>query len=288
MHPSGEVGRFQMDNLSSPPGDWKRIRRNQSHMSPEHEFLTNRVEALAQRVGDLFAFAESALSYIASDPQSSFTKSRVALEKLLLTLFRHEMKCEPKRPMLGGMSFTAHIPRRILARMNAVRDMSNLGPHGECVDTTDATRVMRDLLDILQWYAINYQPIDKSDAATRSSDAVEILSDLKAKYPNCLRPDLTSVRFLQSPDRCYLEMTTADVVGGYLHNETTCREDLAFISDGDANLFDPANSITENARRFAFEMAAISIINCTDLFPTDIAQRIDKEWRLTGKIPPDL
>ena len=22
MHPSGEVGRFQMDNLSSPPGDW--------------------------------------------------------------------------------------------------------------------------------------------------------------------------------------------------------------------------------------------------------------------------
>src|SRR3972149_2702704 len=24
MHPSGEVGRFQMDNLSSPPGDWCR------------------------------------------------------------------------------------------------------------------------------------------------------------------------------------------------------------------------------------------------------------------------
>ena len=24
MHPSGEVGRFQMDNLSSPPGDWYR------------------------------------------------------------------------------------------------------------------------------------------------------------------------------------------------------------------------------------------------------------------------
>jgi hypothetical protein len=22
MHPSGEVGRFQLDNLSSPPGDW--------------------------------------------------------------------------------------------------------------------------------------------------------------------------------------------------------------------------------------------------------------------------
>jgi hypothetical protein len=26
MHPSGEVGRFQMDNLLSPPGDWYRSR----------------------------------------------------------------------------------------------------------------------------------------------------------------------------------------------------------------------------------------------------------------------
>jgi hypothetical protein len=29
MHPSGEVGRFQIDNLSSPPGDWGRSSANQ-------------------------------------------------------------------------------------------------------------------------------------------------------------------------------------------------------------------------------------------------------------------
>ena len=34
MHPSGEVGRFQMDNLSSPPGDWR-------HSAP---FLKRRVK----------------------------------------------------------------------------------------------------------------------------------------------------------------------------------------------------------------------------------------------------
>jgi hypothetical protein len=28
MHPSGEVGRFQIDNLSSPPGDWGRSARS--------------------------------------------------------------------------------------------------------------------------------------------------------------------------------------------------------------------------------------------------------------------
>jgi hypothetical protein len=26
MHPSGEVGRFEIDNFSSPPGDWWRYR----------------------------------------------------------------------------------------------------------------------------------------------------------------------------------------------------------------------------------------------------------------------
>jgi hypothetical protein len=34
MHPSGEVGRVQMDNLSSPPGDWR-------HSAP---FLKRRVK----------------------------------------------------------------------------------------------------------------------------------------------------------------------------------------------------------------------------------------------------
>ena len=119
-------------------------------------------------------------------------------------------------------------------------------------------------------------------------DAVEILPDLKVKYPNFLRPELSSVRFVQSPQRCYLEITTDAFVGDNLHNEMIRREDLAFISDRHGNLFDPANSVVENARRFTFEMEAISMINCTDLFPQHIALKIDREWNINGKIPPDV
>jgi len=60
--------------------------------------------------------------------------------------------------MLSDKAFSARIPRRVFARMNAIRDMSNLGPHGEAVEPTDAVRVMRDLLEVLEWYVVNYDP----------------------------------------------------------------------------------------------------------------------------------
>jgi hypothetical protein len=60
--------------------------------------------------------------------------------------------------MLSDKTFTASILRRIVARMSAIRDMSNLGPHGGEVDATDALRVMRDLIDVLEWYVVNYDP----------------------------------------------------------------------------------------------------------------------------------
>jgi hypothetical protein len=42
--------------------------------------------------------------------------------------------------------------------MNAIRDMANLGPHGDAVEPTDAVRVMRDLLEVLEWYVVKYDP----------------------------------------------------------------------------------------------------------------------------------
>ena len=122
-------------------------------MSNEQNALADRVAALEARVAGLASYLQSALEYLSSDPASSLTKSRVILEKVLLAIYRGAMKKEPSRPMIGDMladkAFMATIPRRIAARMNAIRDMSNLGPHGEEVDAADAIRVMRDLIDVL-------------------------------------------------------------------------------------------------------------------------------------------
>jgi hypothetical protein len=126
----------------------------------EHLELAERVAAVQSRVTDLAPYLHSALDYVASDPQSSLMKSRIALEKLLLMLYGKTMRKRPSKAMIGNMlsdkAFIASLPRRIVARMNSIRDMANLGPHGEEVDPTDAGRVMKDLIDVVEYF----HPVD--------------------------------------------------------------------------------------------------------------------------------
>lgn len=112
--------------------------------------------------------------------------------------------------MLADKPFVATIPRRIAARMNAIREMSNLGPHGEAVDRADAVRVIRDLLDVLEWYVVQRDPIGRTVMGHEDRQSLEILPQLREKYPRYLRPEIISVKFVQSPNRCHLEITTVD------------------------------------------------------------------------------
>src|SRR5437763_434151 len=170
-------------------------------MSNEYKALVDRIAALEARVIELGTLLHSAFGYLSSDPASSLTKSRVILEKVLLALYRGAMKKEPPRPMIGDIladkAFVATLPRRIVARMNAIRDMSNLGPHGEQVDATDAIRVMRDLIDVLEWYVVHYDPSCHVMSGPTARQTLEILPQLREKYPRYLRPEIISVRFVQ-------------------------------------------------------------------------------------------
>jgi len=116
--------------------------------------------------------------------------------------------------------------------MNAIRDMSNLGPHGGEVDATDAVRVMRDLVDVLEWYVVHYDPSCLVSNSREARQALEILPQLRDEYPRYMWPEIISVKFTQLPDRCYLEITTTERVNDYLVDETTKRTDLAFIAGG--------------------------------------------------------
>ena len=261
-------------------------------MSNEQNALADRVAALEARVAGLASYLQSALEYLSSDPASSLTKSRVILEKVLLALYRGAMKKEPSRPMIGDMladkAFMATIPRRIAARMNAIRDMSNLGPHGEEVDAADAIRVMRDLIDVLEWYVVHHDPSCLVTGGQQARQSLEILPQLRGKYPRYLRPEIISAKFTQSADRCYLEITTADRVSDYLVDETSKRTDLAFIAGGtgsDDRFFSPRSPIIENAHRFVSNFDEISIINCTNLFTPEAARGIDEYWREHGDTP---
>jgi hypothetical protein len=121
--------------------------------------LENRLEILSNQL-------YRALSYIEDDPHSSLTKSRTILEQVLMNIYRFEMNQEPKKNELGAIltynQFTKKIDRRIVSRMNAIRDMCNLGVHGEYVSPKDAKIVLDNLCEVLEWYFENYK-IAKSE-----------------------------------------------------------------------------------------------------------------------------
>ncbi len=119
----------------------------------ELELRLNRLSGLSAAEAEEL---RRAYHYLESDPGASLTKSRIILEKLVLLLFEAETGKPPRKPALGEMlndnQFTRKLDRRIVSRMNSIRDMANLGAHGEPVLPEDALRVLEDLCAILEWH----------------------------------------------------------------------------------------------------------------------------------------
>src|SRR5579859_319239 len=214
-------------------------------MSAEFKALADRVAALEAHVAGLASYLQASLGNVSSDPQNSLTKSRVVLEKLLRPLYLAHMKKDPPGPMIGNMlgdkAFTAKIDSRIIVRMNAIKDMGNLGTHGCKVDASDAIRVMRDLLDVLEWYVANHDPGCLLSGNREDRHALEILPELKNKYGNTVCRKILSAKLVRSEDRCYLDITT-DNGQGYL--TSTYSLDIYWGE------FDPKWTIVEVANRF--------------------------------------
>jgi hypothetical protein len=126
-----------------------------------HESLDGKVKLLESKVNDIADQLSKALKYISNDPEGSLGKSRTILEKILLDVYKIEMNSEPKKFELGAMlndnQFTRKIQRNIVSRMNAIRDMANLGVHGEIVNDKDAKDVLNNLCEVIEWYIDNYR-----------------------------------------------------------------------------------------------------------------------------------
>lgn len=114
------------------------------------ENLNKRISLLEKKIADISHQLSLVLKYIKSDPNSSLNKCRTILEKLLLQVYRCEMGTDPKKYEIGTMlknnQFTGKLERRIVSRMDSIRDMGNLGTHGEYVEFIDAKRAFEDLL----------------------------------------------------------------------------------------------------------------------------------------------
>lgn len=104
-----------------------------------------------------------------------------------------------------------------------------------------------------------------------------ILPRLRARFPNWIRAEINKVRFFQTGEAVFLEITL-----GKGSAETVSHTDLKFVRNGtDELVFPPFQTPNANANRFARDFDAYSIANCTNLFTSqagwEVAQRHDSQ-----------
>jgi hypothetical protein len=105
-----------------------------------------------------------------------------------------------------------------------------------------------------------------------ANGGVEILPDLKKKYPLYVKPDFHSVKIVHRDGVVYLESVRYRHAG--LRDEIVERTDLAFVSDGDREMFLASRAPEDNARLFIHQFDEYSMIHCTDLFSHEACEQI--------------
>lgn len=113
---------------------------------------------------------------------------------------------------------------------------------------------------------------------------IDITNDLKVKYRNCLRPEISTISISQSNEAVWLETLSITIIKdkGWT-KETINRINLDFISeDDDTAMFDPGDNIEVNASKFIIELSPYSLINTTDLFTDKASDVICKKYNIFG------
>ena len=110
-----------------------------------------------------------------------------------------------------------------------------------------------------------------------ANSGVEILPDLKRKYPLHLKSDFHSVKIVHTDGVVYLESVRYRRAGS--RDEVVERTDLAFISSGDLEMFPATRSPEDNARLFVHQLDEYSMIHCTDLFTLEACSEVSRKHK---------
>jgi hypothetical protein len=172
--------------------------------------LLARVERIGPCLGRWVGELRLAIGYIQEDPGSSLTKSRIVLEQLLEEIFTRETGHKPPEKLfLNGLlernELKQKIERRIFVRFKSICESGNLGAHGEKVAPQDATRIVHDLCDVLDWYAETYHHETRAFAIARNLNLP------------CNLPDPLGTLFKGRED--YLQMIHAKFLEAHSHGD---------------------------------------------------------------------
>lgn len=124
---------------------------------PIHELL-RRLDHLSDQFLELREGVQKAIRIAAEDPEMALTRARKVLELIVRDVYeRHCGEPAGTRPLenlLQRLVKDGHLPRRLSAYANTVRELGNVGTHafGERLTPADVHQSLTQLLPILEWY----------------------------------------------------------------------------------------------------------------------------------------
>jgi hypothetical protein len=127
-------------------------------MPQSFEELLRRLDQLSGQFEDLREGIRRAVDIAERDPEMSLTRARKVLEYVVRQVY--ESRCHepagtrPLENLLQTLTRDGHLPRRLAAYANAVRELGNVGTHafGERVTPQDVWQSLNQLLQIVEWY----------------------------------------------------------------------------------------------------------------------------------------
>jgi hypothetical protein len=133
-------------------------------MEPPVHDLLRRLDHLSDQFHELREGVQKALRIADEDPEMALTRSRKVLELVVRDVYERHLGTpagtQPLENLLQRLVKDGHLPRRLAAYANAVRELGNVGTHafGERVTSADVHQSLTQLLPILEWYFESERP----------------------------------------------------------------------------------------------------------------------------------
>jgi hypothetical protein len=126
-------------------------------VQPSFDELLHRLDHLSTQFEDLREGIRKAITIAELDPEMSLTRARKVLEYIVRQVYEsrtgEEAGTRPLENLLQRLTRDGHLPRKLAAYANAVRELGNVGTHAfEPVTPRDVLQSLNQLLQIVEWY----------------------------------------------------------------------------------------------------------------------------------------
>jgi formylglycine-generating enzyme required for sulfatase activity len=143
-------------------------------VDPQLEALARRLEELSAEVRELREGIRQSVAIAARDPEMSLTRARKVLEYMLRDVYERQIGepagTRPLENLVQRLARDGHLPKRLAAYANAIRELGNVGTHafGEEVTAQDVFQSLTQLVPLVEWYFRQRGPAPAAAAAPRA------------------------------------------------------------------------------------------------------------------------